>query len=176
MKKVKMNLLLAAFAVTLLFVSCSKEESSTNTTTIPSYFLSCKISGVSTQFAKVQVSRATINNAETFTIKANKTTSGADTATVVIITLKKQVAGWTEGMNYWIDGVEEFGSFNYITTAGMVYNTKNLSGAKKMSVTLSKVSYKKDGVITGTFAGSTINANKQFIEISEGSFNCLVQN
>lgn len=175
MKTVKQNLLLALFAVTLLFVSCSKDESST-ATILPSYFLKCKIDGVLTEFAKVQVSRATINNVETIIIKGNKTTTGADTATQLIITLKKQVAGWTEGLNYWIDGIEEFGTINYLPASGLVFNTKNLTGTKKVTVLLAKVSYKKDGVITGTFYGSIINSAKTSVEITEGSFNCLILN
>lgn len=179
MKTVKQNLLLAAFAVTFLFTSCSKDDSTSTTTPTPStptYYLNCKIDGVLTEFAKVQVGRATVNSEETFLIKANKTTTGADTATQFIMTLQSPNIGWSEGLNLYIDKTEYVGSVNYITTAGMVYNTINLTGSQKVSVFLSKVSYKKDGIIKGSFSGTLNNSAKTSVIITEGTFNCLVQN
>lgn len=180
MKTVKQSLLLAAIAVTFLFTSCSKDDSTSTTTTptpsTPTYYLNCKIDGVLTEFAKVQVGRATVNNEETFLIKANKTNTGADTATQFIMTLQSPNIGWSEGLNLYIDKTEYVGSVNYITTAGMVYNTINLTGSQKVSVFLSKVSYKKDGIIKGSFSGTLNNSAKTSVIITEGTFNCLVQN
>lgn len=178
MKNLKQHVLLAAFAVSFLFTSCSKDEATTTnpTPSTPTYYLNCKIDGVLTEFAKVQVGRATVNSEETFLIKANKTTTGADTATQFIMTLQSPFIGWADGLNLAIDKSEFVGSVNYLTKAGMVYNTQNLTGSQKVNVFLSKVSYKKDGIIKGTFSGTLNNSAKTSVIITEGTFNCLVEN
>jgi hypothetical protein len=179
MKTIKLTIIIASLLVVSILSSCSKDDSSSGTPNINNnsgYYFKCKINGTQIDFAKTQVGRATVNGVETLLIKATQASSGPDTSTKMVVTVKKTMLGWQGGISLGIDNGLDNGSFDYMMYDGKVYNTAKLTGSKKMTIGFTTLEYKATGKIEGIFSGTLQNSNGDTLAITEGKFYNLVEN
>lgn len=170
----------SVFIVMLFAFSNCKKTDTTTTTTTPGtttnpYYFSCKVNGVFTDFKNMTlVKNDTINPQIIFLVGG---VSAQNTPPILNFTLNKKSA-WIAGLSYKLDyndndnfaiyknlNLDEFKSTAIAATQGGV------------TISFSALNIAKNGVATGTFAGSLqLEQSIDKVVITEGKFNVKFMN
>ncbi|OYU94853.1 MAG: hypothetical protein CFE21_14285 [Bacteroidetes bacterium B1(2017)] len=175
MKKIKLAILAFAF---LGLAGCSKTESpttsgsNTNTggNTTPTYYFTCKVNGVATDFKAMTLIKDVADNPQMLFLVGQKSATELPSLT---FTLNFKGSGWVDGLTYVLDE-KDFDNFvEYKNVAQLLFKSKATPASANtgLTVVFDKIILPKDQYASGTFHGTLqLEENTTTVQITEGKF------
>ncbi len=167
------------FSLAILAISsCSKTESPTTGggnnngggTTTPTYYITCKVNGVLTDFKSMNLVKDDPNNAqEIFLIGAK----GEKEFPTITFALKYKAPGWVDGLTYQLDENDFVNTCEYKNQGLFIFKSTATpaSASSGLNIKFDKFSLAKDQFVSGTFSGTLqLEENVTSVLITEGKF------
>lgn len=172
----KVNLFIFALAL-LAISSCSKTESPTTGGnnnngggTTPTYFFTCKVNGVFTDFKAMSLAKDDTNNIQEIFLVGSKSYAELPS---LLFSLKYKAPGWVDGLAYDLDENDFSNSCEYKNQALLIFKSTATpaSASSGLKIKFDKIILPKDQYVSGTFSGSLqLEENVTSVIITEGKF------
>lgn len=181
----KIMKILKTFSIAFMLfwlAGCSKSDTPTTTdtnnggTNTPTYYFTCKVNGVYTDFKAMTLIKDDPNNIQQMFLVGQKSNTELPSLT---FTLNYKAPGWVDGLTYVLDEKDLNNFVEYKNTALLIFKSKATpaSATSGLTVKFDKIILPKDQYVSGTFSGTLqLEENVTSVSITEGKFKVQVLN